>query len=433
MLSLATDAISDDGLVGQAASTDSQSGDLKQHVVAGFVDRMMRRAGDDAGRLTRQLTALAQGMKRSGKGVLQIDALQPSWLPSPSRAVYLVASRTVCALAIGVVMAAMALVAGVGMRPLVVIGVSSVVAGPALAAVDGRRMGRYRGTAPPVIHRSALALAFVVGLLGVNVALARGLGLPGDYGPVVSSLSFVVLMILRRRRLGWQTDVEPVAALAWSLTRAVLGAMLGLFWGGFFGAGMYVALGPEGPGALTLSDLLGAAFGPALVGSIIGAVAKGLHEVPSTDLEHANAGVRGSLRSAALGAVVMLLSLVVGMFVAMEVVLPVLHQLDIRAFFGLRHQGIVAGRPVVVVVAILFSGLAFLWYGGLEVLKHWTLRILLWRRGGLPLRLTPLLTRAAELGLLRHQATGTIFRHRALLDHFAEARRKKPGRESPSG
>jgi hypothetical protein len=61
-----------------------------------------------------------------------------------------VASRCVCALAIGVLMAAMALAAGASVHALVVIAASSLVGGLALAAIDGWRMGRYRGTAPSI-------------------------------------------------------------------------------------------------------------------------------------------------------------------------------------------------------------------------------------------------------------------------------------------
>ena len=67
-----------------------------------------------------------------------------------------------------------------------------------------------------------------------------------------------------------------------------------------------------------------------------------------------------------------------------------------------------------------FGLIAFLWYGGLNVVKHYTLRFILWRTNALPLNCAPFLDYAAERIFLRKVGGGYIFVHRLLLEYFAE-------------
>ncbi len=65
-----------------------------------------------------------------------------------------------------------------------------------------------------------------------------------------------------------------------------------------------------------------------------------------------------------------------------------------------------------------------LWYGGLDVIQHYTLRFILWRRGYLPWNLVRFLDYAAERIFLRKVGGGYIFVHRLLLEYFAGLARK---------
>jgi hypothetical protein len=57
--------------------------------------------------------------------------------------------------------------------------------------------------------------------------------------------------------------------------------------------------------------------------------------------------------------------------------------------------------------------------GGLACLRHWTLRLLLWRAGSISWNYPHFLDYAAERVLLRKIGGGYIFIHRILLEHFA--------------
>ena len=71
-----------------------------------------------------------------------------------------------------------------------------------------------------------------------------------------------------------------------------------------------------------------------------------------------------------------------------------------------------------------FGVMAGAWYGGIDVLQHYTLRFLLWWRGYLPWNTARFLDYATERIFLRKVGGGYIFIHRLLLEYFASLGRK---------
>lgn len=74
---------------------------------------------------------------------------------------------------------------------------------------------------------------------------------------------------------------------------------------------------------------------------------------------------------------------------------------------------------VVLWMTAMFSLTAFLWFGGFDVLRHYTLRCVLTAVEGFPLRIATFLDHAARLDLLHRIGGGYIFPNRLLMDHFA--------------
>ena len=61
-----------------------------------------------------------------------------------------------------------------------------------------------------------------------------------------------------------------------------------------------------------------------------------------------------------------------------------------------------------------------LWYGGLDVIQHYSVRFLLWRAGAMPRNYARFLDYAAEeLNFLQKVGGGYIFAHRYLLEYYA--------------
>src|SRR5271165_2862432 len=64
--------------------------------------------------------------------------------------------------------------------------------------------------------------------------------------------------------------------------------------------------------------------------------------------------------------------------------------------------------------------------GGSAVVKHYALRLTLWRKGYTPLNFIKFLDQCAKLILLKKVGGGYIFIHRMLLDHFADLAPQSP-------
>ncbi len=398
---------------------------LRREVIDGYVDRMLSRGATlgVARRLKTGLRGLARGMACHGQGVFQIESLQPSWLPNMrARLGYLLASRMVSALAFGALTLFPALLMQADGHLIAILVVASVLCAMLLTAVDFGRLHFADRRPVSLSARFALSLAILPVFIAIAFIVGRRFGGPADYGPVLFGFGLVALSVWRPQRVGWRRDIEPVSALAWSWRRALGGVLSGTVVGVVVGGAMFWALTPAGT-PLTWRGVVGGAFGPTLMLATIGTILNGLHETAAQELERANVGMVVSLRSAIFAATLMTVGLAVGLAVGVRALAPLLVSFDIQPFFALRHSDVVPRRPIVLVVGVVLGGYAFLWYGGVEVLKHVLVRMFLWRTRVLPLDVPGFLKAAAERGLLRHQATGTIYRHRAVLEHFADEAR----------
>ena len=70
------------------------------------------------------------------------------------------------------------------------------------------------------------------------------------------------------------------------------------------------------------------------------------------------------------------------------------------------------------IMALTFS-IAFFFFGGIPVIKHWALRWTLAKARLLPLHAIPFLTNAARAGLIRQIGGGFQFSHITIRDYFA--------------
>lgn len=81
-----------------------------------------------------------------------------------------------------------------------------------------------------------------------------------------------------------------------------------------------------------------------------------------------------------------------------------------------------SGTLVGAILASSVAGISIaLWYGGLDVLEHSIIRLIIARRGHAPLNYAKFLDYAAnELNFLQKVGGGYVFIHRYMLEHFAE-------------
>jgi hypothetical protein len=99
-----------------------------------------------------------------------------------------------------------------------------------------------------------------------------------------------------------------------------------------------------------------------------------------------------------------------------------------RSDWGPVTAGLVGGLVLTLAVAFLAGS----WFGGLDVILHYFLRLLLYMKGRSPLNLVRFLDYAAkDLNFLQKVGGGYIFIHRMLLEHFAAMQTEEESSEAP--
>ncbi|MFV1981002.1 MAG: hypothetical protein ACC655_07610, partial [Rhodothermia bacterium] len=248
-----------------------------------------------------------------------------------------------------------------------------------------------------------------------------GLMVPWGDGPKFG-LFFGLIWAVRDTRPDFGADIRPVERLTWSWPSfragikrgarvafpvasllAVLMAVVGTF-------------ATKDPGPIDVSELfsnvamaLVILWGLGLIFVVIFAFFRGVQPGFVREKTHPNQGIRLSVKySFRVG---ILLGLAAG--VAFASWTAALSSEASNALRTAAQFGPLGG--------VYFGLIAGAWYGGLDVLRHYVLRIMLGVQGCLPTRLIPFLEYSSgKLHFLQRVGGGYMFVHRYLLLHFAE-------------
>jgi hypothetical protein len=427
-----------------AAATDAER---RAHIFDTYIDRMFARRGREAPPyaktdVLRWLGSLGREMLRHGQRVLQVEGLQPSWLASrPEVVVYALLSRMVAGLALGVVEAMFLCVvvfvvkyrnydtqvSGPGAVVLAALFLG-LLFGLAVGVVDACRLLVRKGPTDPGraeprwITGAVIALywaTFSALLFLIGIGLSRA-----PFGVV-----WAMLFALRGRRQSLHVDVQPIFGLAWSLRRAVMGAIGGTLIGLTLTImTVVVARDPINIWGLmiftSIYTLIGASFGG--VTRVLDAGASRLSGVRLT----IRAAWRGAWLTGAVAGGVFGLLLLCALLVATLInpenwhtVARIVSQAGFRAtpLFVLLWTT-VAVLTLAVPIGIYFAVFGALWYGALDVCQHAILRLVLAARRVMPLRLPRFLDYGTRLIFLQRVGGGYRFVHGALLEHIAGRR-----------
>ena len=167
---------------------------------------------------------------------------------------------------------------------------------------------------------------------------------------------------------------------------------------------LYVAAG------LTITFFI--PFGP--IAAMLGGLTASSN-LETTDLT--NSGIRNALKKSFYA------GSVVGLFCAVFFLL-----LDLLSYRLTRLTGSSYGVQQLVVADLLRSRLVLwstyailgaLWYGGMDIIKHYSLRLILYLRGNAPRRFDTFLEYDVKLRFMYRIGGGYIFIHSLLRDHFA--------------
>lgn len=393
------------------------SSDRRNHIFAAYVQQMFRRRGkratsDDVTPVetTHYLSWLARSMTSHGQAVFLLEQMQPDWLrASGQRWLYAILSRA----ALGLVMSMIFLV-GFAELALRTMNVGVVAACLLMGLIVGAAVGVFTavgferqvragpGTniAQPrgwrlLVWMAALGLfTFATAMLlfqavGASFEQASSAG----YG---NALAFVLFFGLDSRRVSGLRDIHPVETLTWSWPAGLRGSIPGLVLGAAVGLLDQYVTGSNGQSSVVV---IFAAVGGLMTG-LIGGLRAGVIPVHVAS----NQGIRLSLRY----------SLLVGSIFA--VVATLVMVVVFRLAFGADalFSAVVAPQ-----VGVALGGGAWLGFGGIALINHATLRLLLWQESAVPLRYPRLLDACVDLIFLRRVGGGYIFVHPLLQAYFA--------------
>jgi eukaryotic-like serine/threonine-protein kinase len=406
--------------------------ELREEIFGRFVDRMFTLREHPGGRFSRArmedgLRWLASGMMERGS-IFAVELLQPAWLNRGQLLLYTLGSRAggaiVATIAIGAVVFTAGLVltvvggakatpAGIAATALATLGAAvamGLVTGLSYAPLGYYALRRFPGAhrrEPGMVEELGVFLAYVVlstlsACLVVWVA-ARGFNLSGQDpftipGFITIAVSILPLPVLFGRKAGRgapDRDISLAGTLSWRWRTAVDMTIVSVLAGALLvpNASRY---GLTRIAAATLS---------ALVTFTLVTYGSWRQEVPPVDRwgdRQGNSALRESGRVFAYAGVACVLALFPLLAFALGPGQPLHHAFSLA-----------------VLVAIVLFSPALFWFGGIDLVLHATLRLVLSLTGTMPLRLRRFLDYAVHLGFLRRAGGGYIFFHRLLLEHFA--------------
>ena len=394
IMSLAYQNTSAEDLSNPSLNTDKSR---RQHLLDTYIARMFSRKGGtrlyEDEQTKQRLSWLAQNMQKHNQEVFLIEGLQPSWL-STSRWqwVYVLASRMIAWLMYG-------LSVGLtnGLIGLLIFGLGI---GLPIGLIDLLRFEllrkRTRTREPQGFWWSVINIVMIWLIVGLIVGLIMGF-----FGGLMFGLSVGLIVGLifgiRGSKQSLENDIQTVEALRWSWHRAGVGLIYGLIFGLIFGLVFALIYGLIG--GVIFGLIFGLSLGPSggLIGGLIGgltaAIFNGLNGEIIETKSFPNQGTWLSIRNAIFG------GLIYGLIFGLIGLL----------IFGLSLSSGLSGG---------FIGV--MWYGGLDVFQHYTLRLILLLQGHTPANYTRFLDYAVDRIFLQKVGGGYRFIHRLLLEHFAE-------------
>ncbi|MEZ4683767.1 MAG: hypothetical protein R2932_57115 [Caldilineaceae bacterium] len=376
---------------------------------------------------------IAEQMQCQSLNLFVVEQLQPICLPHLSERIqYVLVSRLLVGTVGGIVGglfigAAYAVFNGAGMeglmRGLVEGLISGVCGGLIIGAIDRWRLTHrnWRSVADTVhgfvgmlietgIITLSVGLTVWIGIvlfLGLPRWLAYSLTFWANEGGIVgllAGLTFGLFFGYKQWTTGhyrFQDDIATVEQISWSNPDALRGTGYGLIFGIL--GGVFIWLNAFDMAITTIFPGVSIVGLLALIGIVLGALFGGLTGQVITVTNRSSQTTMQSLRSSVqLALVIAGICALIGFFVG------VISATSWRAVATLAVYGLFA------------APLAFLWYGGIDMIKHLILRWLLWRRGQMPWQIHAFLSIATRAALLRRAGNGYQFIHPPLLEHFVQ-------------
>jgi hypothetical protein len=367
----------------------------RQRLFNTYIDRMFQWRGTTQ-QYSRQKTQhwliwLAQRMTAASQTIFLIERLQPSWLQTRQQRIrYRIESGLIGWLMTG-------LMAGL---------------------VAGLLGGLYGGVYSGLLYGGLASSSWYESIQSVVVGLCLGL----MYGSVYGLLGGLIIGLIYGLISGFFNTIQPVEMLKWSWQEAKKGFLTGMLLGLVLGLllGLVIGLFPkvfpglasepsfqfasEGLSKFAVCLIAGVTAG-LILGSIFGLIGGFISAFRGSSIqsmEKPNQGIHQSARNA------LILAITLGSTV--EVISGLIGGLTADIISGL-----IGGLTFALIVG-LTGGLIG---GGSACIRHFALRLMLYRLGYAPWNYTRFLKYATDRLFLQKVGGGYIFVHRMLMEHFA--------------
>ncbi|SDN00380.1 DUF4062 domain-containing protein [Kriegella aquimaris] len=410
--------------------------DWIKHLFSAYVDLMFKKGGISEFAYSREQTLgwlswIARRLSERNQAMFLIEDLQPSWLSSRvQRWGYLVGFSLVLGLLMGL---ASIVFWGAGSY---IIGETNsqteylqprewiiwLVATPIWLLAFGLMENLGSKSGRPILERvqPGFRRAAVTGLLSAGLWLFVMLSVVlvvTQAKPTLNDLLFHLLWSGLAITFIWAANgrirsntysISTVESLRWSLGNACPGARRGFVIGLLVGFPLYFINHLMGPPWVPH-------FGFAIVGLGIGGILGGLKPHVNDAKTVPNQGIKLSFRMAILIALnaIWLVAIAIGVAKFGD-----FEYSPNPAFMLYDHYVPMLG------IFIGLSTILFLWFGGLDVIKHYVLRIILSASGQTPWNLTCFMNHASGLDLMQSVGNAYIFVHRRFLEYLAAFRPK---------
>lgn len=366
---------------------------------------------------------LARKLHENNQAIFFIEHLQPNWLTTRfNKWVYILTSRVFSGVILGLIIGFVVGLANVSIAShslisMLKFGITfGIIAGLLISFLDILKFSREITKKNLKISRRFLKLVFNLVLIWIIFRLIFGIILQSQ-GTLYFELIFSLVFAIRRTKQSSTRDIQLIEILDWSWSKAIKGSIIGMIIGymilrlnNLITESRVAFVSTRDPIIILGFYLLIHLMFSASLGAIFGGLNYKLIKTKNTP----NQGIRLSIRNATLAGLILgptfwLISLVISSI-----------SKNVFGFAGILVDfGLLISIQDALYIGLFLGLFGILWYGGFDLIQHYTLRIMLSILGLIPWRFVDFLEDVADCTILNRVGGGYIFIHEIVENRFA--------------
>ena len=387
IMSIAYQSASQESLIFERSSIEAR----RTQIFDTYVDRVFQRKESMVQAFSRDkivscLIWLANKMRENSQSSFLIEDLQPSWLDSWKQKI---AYRGMSSLNFGLIVGLLNILVVVAENELK----TEPISVPIYVFIAPFLLGFLVRWDSAIVNGIICGLFFMlIGILEKGLADMSSWLFDGVYFGLIASVG-----------IGTLNSIKTVERLTWSwqlfFKKFLMGLLIGALLGGL-SSGLIYGHNHGLMDGVQFGLFIGLLCG--LLGGMLNGISRGFIDKIREDKIRPNQGIRLTLNN---GIFVCLMAMsIIGLFAGL---------------FYWATDSLIVGLITGLIIGLNNGLIIGLNRGLAAVIKHYSLRLVLWRSGKTPFKFIPFLDYCAKLILLKKVGGGYIFIHRMLLEYFA--------------